>query len=86
MKVLASFVSVQPALVSAQGRDRRDRQDDRWDRKEVHRDRREARERREDRREARHENRRWKTLGTIIGAGGGALIGRAIDNGDIVCR
>jgi hypothetical protein len=27
-----------------------------------------------------------KTLGTIIGAGVGALIGRAIDDGDIVCR
>jgi uncharacterized protein YcfJ len=27
-----------------------------------------------------------KTLGTIIGAGAGALIGRAIDDGDIVCR
>jgi hypothetical protein len=28
----------------------------------------------------------WKTLGTIIGAGSGALIGRAIDDGDVVCR
>jgi len=28
----------------------------------------------------------WKTLGTLIGAGGGALIGRAIDDGDVVCR
>jgi broad specificity phosphatase PhoE len=27
-----------------------------------------------------------KTLGTIIGAGAGALLGRAIDEGDIVCR
>lgn len=27
-----------------------------------------------------------KVLGTIIGAGAGAPIGRAIDNGDIVCR
>ena len=27
-----------------------------------------------------------KTLGAIIGAGAGALIGRAIDDGDIVCR
>jgi hypothetical protein len=27
-----------------------------------------------------------KTLGTIIGAGGGALLGRAVDDGDIVCR
>jgi hypothetical protein len=27
-----------------------------------------------------------KTVGTIIGAGIGALIGRAIDDGDIVCR
>jgi hypothetical protein len=27
-----------------------------------------------------------KTLGTILGAGAGALIGRAIDDGDIVCR
>jgi len=27
-----------------------------------------------------------KTLGTIIGAGAGALIGRAIDDGDIVCH
>ena len=27
-----------------------------------------------------------KTLGTIIGAGGGALLGREIDRGDIVCR
>jgi len=25
-------------------------------------------------------------LGTIIGAGAGALIGRAIDDGDVVCR
>ena len=28
----------------------------------------------------------WKALGAIIGAGGGALSGRAIDDGDIVCR
>ena len=28
----------------------------------------------------------WKTLGAIVGAGGGALIGRAIDDGDVVCR
>ncbi len=28
----------------------------------------------------------WKTIGTIIGAGSGALIGRAIDDGDMVCR
>ena len=28
----------------------------------------------------------WKTVGTIIGAGSGALIGRAIDNDDVVCR
>ena len=27
-----------------------------------------------------------KTIGTIIGAGAGALIGRAIDDGDIVCH
>jgi hypothetical protein len=27
-----------------------------------------------------------KTLGAIIGAGAGALIGRAIDRGDVVCR
>jgi hypothetical protein len=27
-----------------------------------------------------------KTLGTIIGAGAGALIGRSIDDGDVVCR
>lgn len=27
-----------------------------------------------------------KTLGTIVGAGAGALIGKAIDDGDIVCR
>jgi hypothetical protein len=27
-----------------------------------------------------------KTLGTIIGAGAAALIGRAIDEGDVVCR
>ncbi len=27
-----------------------------------------------------------KTLGTIIGAGAGALIGKKIDDGDIVCR
>jgi Glycine zipper 2TM domain len=27
-----------------------------------------------------------KTLGTIIGVGAGALIGRAIDDGDVVCR
>ena len=27
-----------------------------------------------------------KTLGTIIGAGAEALLGKAIDDGDIVCR
>lgn len=27
-----------------------------------------------------------KTLGTILGASAGALIGRAIDDGDVVCR
>jgi hypothetical protein len=27
-----------------------------------------------------------KTLGTILGTGAGALIGRAIDDGDVVCR
>jgi hypothetical protein len=27
-----------------------------------------------------------KTLGTIIGAGAGALIGRQVDKGDVVCR
>ena len=27
-----------------------------------------------------------KTLGTIIGAGAGALIGRQVDRGDIVCE
>lgn len=27
-----------------------------------------------------------KVLSTIIGAGAGALIGRAIDDGDVVCR
>ena len=27
-----------------------------------------------------------KTLGTIVGAGAGALVGRAIDDGDVVCR
>jgi hypothetical protein len=27
-----------------------------------------------------------KTVGAIVGAGAGALIGRAIDDGDIVCR
>ena len=141
--LLASFVSVQPALVSAQGRDRRDRQEQKWDRKEAQRDRREAQ--RENRQEARRDywdaarhyrndnryrprrlNRNdrvyrgsdnryyckrddgttglivggitggvlgnviapggWKTLGTLLGAGGGALIGRAIDDGDVVCR
>jgi hypothetical protein len=25
-------------------------------------------------------------LGTIIGAGAGAIIGKAIDDGDVVCR
>jgi len=150
--LIVSFVGLQPADVSAQGRDRRDRHEDRRDRRA---DRREAREerredRREARREARYEARRdywdasryyrrddWryrprrlgrndyiyrgsdnryycrrddgttglivggitggvlgqiiapggaKTLGAIIGAGAGALIGRAIDDGDIVCR
>jgi hypothetical protein len=33
-----------------------------------------------------HRARRVETLGTIIGAGSGALLGRAIDDGDIVCR
>ena len=28
----------------------------------------------------------WKTVGTLIGAGSGALIGRAIDDDDVVCR
>jgi hypothetical protein len=27
-----------------------------------------------------------KVLGTIIGAGAGAAIGKAVDQGDIVCR
>jgi uncharacterized protein YcfJ len=27
-----------------------------------------------------------KTLGTILGAGAGALVGRAIDDGNVVCR
>lgn len=27
-----------------------------------------------------------KTIGTILGAGAGAIIGREIDNGDVVCR
>jgi uncharacterized protein YcfJ len=27
-----------------------------------------------------------KTIGTLIGAGAGALIGRAIDDRDVVCR
>ena len=27
-----------------------------------------------------------KTLGTLIGAGAGALVGRAVDDGDVVCR
>jgi hypothetical protein len=27
-----------------------------------------------------------KTLGTVLGAGAGALIGKAIDDGDVVCR
>jgi hypothetical protein len=29
---------------------------------------------------------RDETLGAIIGAGAGVLIGRTIDDGDIVCR
>ena len=28
----------------------------------------------------------YKTLGAILGAGAGALIGRQIDRGDVVCR
>jgi len=28
----------------------------------------------------------WKTVGTIIGAGTGALIGRKVDRGDVTCR
>ena len=28
----------------------------------------------------------WKTVGTILGAGGGALIGRKVDRGDVTCR
>jgi len=28
----------------------------------------------------------WKTLGTLVGAGGGALIGKKIHEGDVVCR
>ena len=27
-----------------------------------------------------------KTLGTIVGAGAGALIGKAIDDGNVICR
>jgi hypothetical protein len=27
-----------------------------------------------------------KTLGTILGAGAGALLGRAIDDGNVICR
>ena len=58
--VLASFVSLQPVpvLAQGQGRDRRDRYEDRWDRREDQRDRREdQRDRREDRRD-RQEDRR----------------------------
>ena len=28
----------------------------------------------------------WKTVGTILGAGTGALIGRKVDRGDVLCR
>jgi uncharacterized protein YcfJ len=28
----------------------------------------------------------WKTVGTIIGAGAGSIIGREIDRGDMTCR
>ena len=28
----------------------------------------------------------WKTVGTILGAGSGALIGRKVDRGDVTCR
>lgn len=39
--LLASFVGIQPLPAAAQGRNRRDRQEDRWDRREDRRDRRE---------------------------------------------
>ena len=148
--LLASFVGILPLSASAQGRNRRDRQEDRWDRREDRRDRREDRwDRREDRwdrrdnrgnywdaaRYYRRDDRRYrprrlyrsdliyrgsdnryycrrddgttglvlggiaggalghiiapggsKTLGAIVGAGAGALIGRALDDGEIVCR
>lgn len=48
--LLASFVGIQPLPAAAQGRNRRDRQEDRWDRREDRRDRREDRwDRRNDR-------------------------------------
>jgi Glycine zipper 2TM domain len=57
--LLASFVSFQPAIVTAQGRDRRDRQEDKWERKEAHREHKEARrEWRDEGRRDRYESRR----------------------------
>ena len=58
--LLVSFVGLQPAPATAQGRDRerRDRYQDRWDRQEDRRDRREdQRDRREDRRDWREDRR-----------------------------
>ena len=141
--LLASFVGIEALPAAAQGRSRRDRQEDRWDRRDDRRDRRADRW---DRRDGRHnywdaaryytrDDRRYrtrrlyrsdsiyrgsdnryycrrddgttglvlggiaggalghiiapggsKTLGAIVGAGAGALIGRAIDDGEIVCR
>ena len=62
--LLASFVGLQPAPATAQGKDRRDRYEDRWDRLEDRWDRREdRRDRREDRWDRRDDryarNRYW---------------------------
>lgn len=138
--LLTSFVGIQPTPATAEGKDRRGRQEDRWDQRDDRRNRRAPRYavrsdywdaaryyRRDDRRyrlrrlsrndriyrgsDNRYYCRRddgttglilggiaggalghiiapggSKTLGAIVGAGAGALIGRAVDDGEIVCR
>ena len=141
--LLASFVGIEALPAAAQGRNRRDRQEDRWDRRDDRRDRRADQWNRRDGRNNywdaaryyRRDDRRYrprrlyrsdwiyrgsdnryycrrddgttglvlggiaggalghiiapggsKTLGAIVGAGAGALSGRAIDDGEIVCR
>ena len=82
--LFVSFVGWQPAPTLAQGsRDRRDRYEDRRDRQEARRDYWDAARYRQD-------NRRYRArrlgMNNYAYRGSGALLGRAIDDGDVQCR